>query len=115
MSKRTALLCTVTALAALCMTSAVAAHDDDRADHALVAARQKVFGTENVDARSGRVRDDKVIISWITNASFAASVMGRAILLDTYVTRLEVAPGRTPSLLQDPADPLPEPLSTAPR
>jgi hypothetical protein len=111
MSRRTTFLCTVTALAALCMTTAVAAHDDDdHADPALIAARQKIFGTENVDARRGRVRDDKVIFSWITNASFAASVMGRVILLDTFVTRLEVMPGRTPFVIQDLIDLHPEAL-----
>ncbi len=32
-----------------------------------------------------------MILSWITNASFAASIKGRVVLLDTFVTRLEVA------------------------
>jgi len=90
------------------------AGDDDRGrprpDPALVAARQKVFGVENVDARSGNVRPDRVVFSWITNASFAASVRGRVVLLDTFVTRLEVAPGRTPFVIQDLVDLKPEAL-----
>jgi len=75
-----------------------------------VAARQKIFGIENVDARTGRVRNDKVIFSWITNASFAVSVKGRIVLLDTFVTRLEVTQGRTPFVIQDLVDLRPEAL-----
>jgi hypothetical protein len=67
----------------------------------LVRARQLFFGIENVDATTGQVRNDKVIFSWITNASLAASVKGRVILMDTYVQRLEKAPGRTPFVLAD--------------
>jgi hypothetical protein len=104
-------VCSAAVIAAICLTAAAHADDGDRrADPALVAARQKIFGVENVNARSGRVRNDKVIISWITNASFAASVMGRVVLLDTYVTRLEVMPGRTPFVIQDLVDLRPEAL-----
>lgn len=71
---------------------------------ALVAARQKIFGLENVDPNSGAVRADRVIFSWITNASFAASIKGHVVLLDTFVTRLEVQPGRTPFVIQDLVD-----------
>lgn len=89
------------------------AKDDDdrrRVDPAVVAARQKIFGSANVDPRSGRVSEDRVIFSWITNASFAASIRGRVVLLDTFVTRLEVAPGRTPIVIQDLVDLRPEAL-----
>ena len=71
---------------------------------ATTAARQKVFGLENVDPKSGEVREDKVIFSWLTNATFAAAVKGHVLLLDTYVTRLEVTPGRTPFVIQDLVD-----------
>jgi glyoxylase-like metal-dependent hydrolase (beta-lactamase superfamily II) len=71
---------------------------------AMAAARQKIFGLENVDPSSGAVRDDRVIISWLTNATFAASIKGHVVLLDTYVTRLEVQPGRTPFVIQDLVD-----------
>ena len=82
----------------------------DRADPALVAARQKFFGRENVDAKTGAVSRDRVIVSWITNASFAASLRGRVVLLDTFVTRLEVTPGRTNFTIQDLVDLKPEAL-----
>jgi hypothetical protein len=99
----------------LLSTTALADRDDKGKDHnkpdpATIAARQKIFGAENVDARSGQVANDKVIFSWITNASFAASVRGRIVLLDTFVTRLEIAPGRTPFTIQDLVDVKPEAL-----
>jgi hypothetical protein len=71
---------------------------------ATTAARQKIFGLENVDPKSGEVRDDQVIFSWLTNATFAAAVKGHVLLLDTYVKRLEVQPGRTPFVIQDLVD-----------
>lgn len=75
---------------------------------ALIAARQKIFGLDNVDPTSGAVRQDKVIVSWITNASFAVAVKGHVLLLDTFVTRLEVMPGRTPLVIQDLVDVKPD-------
>lgn len=75
---------------------------------AIVAARQKIFGLDNVDPKSGAVRQDKVIVSWITNASFAVAVKGHVLLLDTFVTRLETTPGRTPLVIQDLVDVTPD-------
>src|SRR5215475_14186087 len=71
---------------------------------AVIAARQKIFGLENVNARNGDVREDRVVFSWLTNATFAAAVKGHVVLLDTFVTRLEVQPGRTPFVIQDLVD-----------
>ncbi|HWZ73545.1 MAG TPA: MBL fold metallo-hydrolase [Casimicrobiaceae bacterium] len=78
------------------------------ADPALIAARQKFFGAENVDANTGLVRKDKVIISWTSNTTYAVSVMGRVVLLDTFIDRPELAPPpgvqdlrRTPVSAQD--------------
>jgi hypothetical protein len=97
-------------LVSLAFLSTTALAANNKGDPATIAARQKIFGVENVDAGSGDVRNDKVIISWITNASFAASVKGRVILLDTFVTRLEIQPGRTPLVIQDLVDVKPEAL-----
>ncbi len=66
-----------------------------------VAARQRIFGAEFVDPASGELPDDKVIFSWLSASSFAASVQGRVLMLDSYVTRLEVERGRTPLVLAD--------------
>jgi L-ascorbate metabolism protein UlaG (beta-lactamase superfamily) len=74
----------------------------------LVTARQKIFGIENVDANTGAVKKDRVIFSWLTNTSYAVSVLGRVIMLDSYVTRLELTPGRTPFVIQDLVDLKPE-------
>jgi hypothetical protein len=89
-------------LSAFCLSLPAAAKD---ADPALVAARQKFFGIENVDER-GRVDKDKVIFSWATNTTYAVSVQGRVILLDSYINRPELPTApldtrRTPILPQD--------------
>jgi L-ascorbate metabolism protein UlaG (beta-lactamase superfamily) len=92
--------------------------DDDRddrgtkADPALIQARQKFFGVENVDSR-GRVKKDKVIFSWATNTTYVASIMGRVMLLDSYINRPELPSTpldkrRTPILPQDFVDARPE-------
>src|SRR4051812_31005985 len=69
-----------------------------------IAARQKFFGIENVNAATGAVKSDKVIFSWATNTTYAVSILGRVVLLDSYVTRLEIAPGRTNFVIQDLVD-----------
>ena len=95
-------------------TAPVYAHDDDdddggrRASPELIAAREKFFGVENVDARSGRVAGDKVLFSWLTNTTYAVSIRGRIVLLDSFATRLEVAPGRTNFVIKDVVDLKPE-------
>jgi hypothetical protein len=70
----------------------------------MIAARQKIFGQDNVNGNNGVVREDRVVFSWLTNASFAAAMKGHVVLLDTFVTRLEVMPGRTPFVIQDLVD-----------
>ena len=74
----------------------------------MIAARQKIFGIENVDANTGAVRKDKIVFSWLGHISGAVSFMGRVIMMDTYVPRLEVTPGRTPYVIQDLVDLKPE-------
>jgi L-ascorbate metabolism protein UlaG (beta-lactamase superfamily) len=100
-------------------TLSVAAHDRDDDDRdfkpvnpALVKARQKIFGVENVDER-GRVKKDKVIFSWATNTTYIASLQGRVILLDSYISRPELPTAPldtryTPLLPKDVADARPE-------
>src|ERR1700723_2540331 len=75
---------------------------------AMIAARQKIFGAANVNENNGKVREDRVVFSWLTNATFAAAMKGHVVLLDTFVTRLEVMPGRTPIVIQDLLDLKPE-------
>jgi hypothetical protein len=71
-----------------------------------IAARQKVFGAENVNPVTGLLPRDKMIASWLPNSSFALSVAGTVLYLDTYVTRLELVPGRTPFTIKDLVVPL---------
>ena len=82
---------------------------------ATIAERQRFFGVENVDARTGEVRSDRVIMSWLTNTTYAASIRGRVLLFDSYINRLEVAPPagqpdlrRTPINVQELIDLSPE-------
>ena len=68
--------------------------DDDRdgwkpVNPALVKARQKFFGIENVDSR-GRVKGDKVIFSWATNTTYVVSVKGQVMLLDSFLANVEL-------------------------
>lgn len=90
---------------AWCCAALMSAH---AADPAMIKARQKYFGKENVDPATGELPKDKVVFSWLSNSSFATSIEGRLIYLDTYVTRLEIQPGRTPVVVQDLVDMKPE-------
>ena len=89
-----------TAIAALSLLAfSAGAHPPASPD--LVRARQLIFGAEHVDARTGEVDRGLVIFSWLTNATLAASVKGHVILLDTFVHRAEMVPGRTPFVVED--------------
>ena len=83
------------ALSAFALGTVAHDRDDDEgfkpADPALVKARQKFFGVENVDER-GRVKKDKVILSWLTNTTYMVSLKGRVFMLDSYISRPELQP-----------------------
>lgn len=55
-----------------------------------VALRRKFFGRRNVDA-TGRVRKDRVILSWFGVTGYAMAIHGRVLLLDAWVPRGEYA------------------------
>jgi glyoxylase-like metal-dependent hydrolase (beta-lactamase superfamily II) len=81
-------------------------------DPALIRARQKFFGVENVDAK-GRVDSGKVIFSWATNTTYVVAALGHVLLLDSYINRPELPTApldtrRTPILPQDFVDARPE-------
>ena len=67
----------------------------------MIAARQWIFGAENVDPATGELPAGKVLFSWLSASTFAASVEGRVFMLDSFITRLEVERGRTPLVLSD--------------
>lgn len=66
-----------------------------------IAARTHYFGAENVDATTGEVRKDLVIMSWASNTTYAAAINGKVVLLDASLLRREEAPGRTPTTLNE--------------
>src|SRR4030095_1008806 len=85
------------------------------ADPAMLKARQKFFGIDNVDVNTGAIKKDKVIVSWATNTTYVVSIMGRVVLLDSYITtpQLPSAPidrRYAPVLPQDFTDGAPEPI-----
>ena len=61
-----------------------------------VAAREHFFGSENV-AADGRVRSDRVILSWFSVASLAMAIDGHVVLLDTYIHKGEDKPNYVPT------------------
>jgi L-ascorbate metabolism protein UlaG (beta-lactamase superfamily) len=52
-----------------------------------IAARQRFFGAENVDSRTGAVRADRAIFTWVGVAQFAVALRGHVLLLDAWVPR----------------------------
>jgi hypothetical protein len=97
-----------TLLLVLALGFSLSAEAKSHPDPAMIAARSKIFGPENVNQKNGEVDSSRVIFSWITNASFALAANGHVMLLDSYVTRLEIMPGRTPFVIQDLLDLMPE-------
>ncbi len=57
--------------------------------NATLSVRQRFFGIENVDAVTGEVRADRVILSWFGVTNFAAAINGNVVLLDAWVPRGE--------------------------
>ena len=103
--KRTRWLYAVALTAGLLVSTGAFASDEASHHHrALVRARQKFFGIENVNSETGQVRQDRVIFSWLTNTTYAVSLKGKVFLLDSYINRLEIDPGRTPLVIQDVVD-----------
>src|ERR1700741_4935497 len=89
-------------LALIPAATPAAAHERHRgSDEAMIAARIKIFGAENVDARTGAVQRDKVVMSGLTHTTMAISIDGEVVLADTFIARLETKPGRTPFVIQD--------------
>lgn len=64
-----------------------------------IAARTHYFGAENVDATTGEIRQDLVVMSWLSNTTYAVAIKGKVVLLDASLVRREEVPGRTPTTL----------------
>lgn len=65
-----------------------------------VQAREHFFGAENV-APDGSVRADRVILSWFSVASLAASLDGHVVLLDAYIHKEEDRPNYVPTTREE--------------
>ncbi len=63
-------------LAGLSAASFLAPADSHAGLAETISARQKIFGIENVDAKTGKLPENKVIFSWLSNSTFATSVEG---------------------------------------
>jgi len=68
----------------------------EAAPRALVRARRKHFGAANVDRRTGAIRRDRVLLSWIGCAGFALAIDGEVLLLDAWIPR-GIHGGRVPT------------------
>src|SRR5262249_2557189 len=49
--------------------SALGLAQNDRLDPDMIQARLKVFGSENVDPRTGEIQKNKVVMSWLTHTT----------------------------------------------
>ncbi|MFI6041402.1 MBL fold metallo-hydrolase [Nocardia sp. NPDC051321] len=72
-----------------------------------VAARQRFFGVDTVDAATGTVRADRVVLAWVGCTTYAMAIGGSVFLLDAWVPRL-TSTGYVPATPQDLADLAPE-------
>ena len=77
------------AICALTAVSAVAIISVQQQANATVAIRQRMFGEQYVDAVTGAVDADKVILSWFGVTNFAAAIGGNVVLLDAWIPRGE--------------------------
>lgn len=59
------------------------------ADPKTIATREKLFGAENVNHRTGAVRKGVVILTWASVMTYAAAIDGHVVLLDAWVARGE--------------------------
>jgi hypothetical protein len=67
--------------------ASVAAHDQRPVSNETILARQKFFGLDSVDPKTGAMRTDRVIMSWTGSSAYAASFKGHVVLLDSWLAR----------------------------
>lgn len=76
---------------------------------AMIAARQKFFGAENVDPATGAMtRSDEVHMVWASVSTFAVNLAGHVVLFDAYIHKEEDGPAYVPATTQDLIDLAPE-------
>ena len=74
----------------------------------MIAARQRVFGAENVDPRTGALAADEVHMVWLSVSTFAVNLGGHVVLFDAYIHKLEDERNYVPATVQDLIDLAPE-------
>jgi hypothetical protein len=82
-----ALLAGLISASSLTQPGAVEAPQEQPLSNETIAARQHYFGLDNVNPRTGAVRRDRVILSWMGVSSFAAAFNGHVVLLDAWIPR----------------------------
>jgi L-ascorbate metabolism protein UlaG (beta-lactamase superfamily) len=65
----------------------------------LVAARTTFFGSTNVNQRTGAVRADRIIASWVGVSTFAFAIRGHVVLLDAWIP--DIYPSSVPATPAD--------------
>lgn len=67
----------------------------------MLAARQHLFGAENVDPGTGTVSRGQAIVSWFGISSFAAALNGHVVLLDAFIQYRSERPGYVPTSVDE--------------
>ena len=80
------------------VTSAVRAPADLAAT---IAERNRFFGAENVDQRTGALPRDEVHLVWVSVATFAAAIDGHVVLFDAYIHKGEEERAYVPATTKD--------------
>jgi hypothetical protein len=75
---------------------------------AMIAARQKFFGVENVNPATGAMAADEVHMVWASVSTFAVNLAGHVVLFDAYIHKQEDGPNYVPATVQDLIDLAPE-------
>lgn len=68
---------------------------------ATIAERQRFFGAENVDPRTGALPRDEVHLVWVSVATFAAALDGHVVLFDAYIHKEEDERAYVPATRED--------------
>ena len=67
-------------------TARAGARQQQRLPRRTIATRRRFFGAANVD-EDGRLRRDRVVLSWFGVSNFAMAIGGRVVLLDAWIPR----------------------------
>jgi L-ascorbate metabolism protein UlaG (beta-lactamase superfamily) len=66
-----------------------------------IAERQRFFGAENVDPKTGALPRDEVHLVWVSVSTFAAALDGHVVLFDAYIHKGEEQRAYVPATTAD--------------